>query len=443
MENEKKNAQFPMSNGTSCRRWCRFFLATTPLVYQTAFSLVLHAPLRLPKHKYHSSIGHQTGMTSTSNDLTELRRKRLVALGVLPKPPTSSVGADLAKKRSVAEVIDLVDDDDEVEVTKPPSRAKLPPASLKTKEEATGSPTAKPTRKRAKGPPRRIDFQVATWNVWFGDGDGNPNPSARMKQVCRELHKSSPRLWFIGFQEVVDELWSNLQPALSMSYNLFRQENCPYGCAIAVRKSVQVLDHGFVPYPRSKMGRGILYVHGQLPNGGGTVLFTTTHLESFNGRDDPGGPERARQCRELRDFCERQSVASIVTGDMNWDDYLAPRSRRKLQDVDKMQSIFDETKQGWSDTWLDLHGSNIDRNPGFTYDPKVNPMLGGGNLRRRFDRCIVRGNLECTGAIMLGTEAIGDLTFDKYNPFTHQTTTRKLAPSDHFGYVVTLETDSE
>ena len=243
----------------------------------------------------------------------------------------------------------------------------------------------------------------------------------------------------------MDSLWNpHITAQLSSSYQLYRQQNgCPYGCALAVHKSLTVLDQGFVDYPNSKMGRGILYVRARLPFSGRSVLFATTHLESFNGKDDPGGPQRAAQCRAIRDFCATSARGStrVITGDMNWDDYLAPRSRRKLQDNATMRSIFAENQQcGWHDTWLDHNAEDTD--PGYTYDPKENPMLGGGNLRRRFDRCIVDATATCTNAQLLGKEAIGDLTYDKYNPFNHKTTTRPLAPSDHFGYVATLRVDN-
>jgi hypothetical protein len=77
-----------------------------------------------------------------------------------------------------------------------------------------------------------------------------------------------------------------------------------------------------------------------------------------------------------------------------------------------------------------------------TYDSKINPMLGG-NLRRRFDRCLVfhrnaynnnhdddsnnkKKNSVCSTCI--GTEAIPSLTFAKFN-------------CDHFGLVTRFSLD--
>jgi hypothetical protein len=115
-----------------------------------------------------------------------------------------------------------------------------------------------------------------------------------------------------------------------------------------------------------------------------------------------------------------------------------------------------------------------DRVEGFTYDAKLNPMLTG-SLRRRFDRILVFDShnnnqgpsiststgsspnddnssgplnesssqqIQFINPQLLGTVAISeDLTWEKFN--THTATTRIIptAPSDHFGYMVTVALD--
>jgi len=88
--------------------------------------------------------------------------------------------------------------------------------------------------------------------------------------------------------------------------------------------------------------------------------------------------------------------AAFLTGDLNWDD-----ERKRSGGVDKPllsvvrgPSAISEGGEGgdcdhddtakWEDVWLERCAGQ----EGYTYDSKENPMLRG-NLRRRFDRCLV------------------------------------------------------
>jgi hypothetical protein len=169
-----------------------------------------------------------------------------------------------------------------------------------------------------------------------------------------------------------------------------------------------------------------------------TIVFATTHLESFCGPNYTGATERAQQVQQIHDFLETLACdVAIVNGDMNWDDERSPRSKRQLMDV-PLLSLFPPNT--WTDTWLTANANFKKTEPGYTYDPKTNPMFGGGKLQRRFDRCLIRG----TAAILcldqqpkiVGQAPLPEqVTFEKYNSWTKSSKTMPVTPSDHFGYV--------
>jgi hypothetical protein len=96
--------------------------------------------------------------------------------------------------------------------------------------------------------------------------------------------------------------------------------------------------------------------------------------------------------------------------------------------------------QNWKDAWLT---SQLAKDKGYTYDGKLNPMLGS-NLRRRFDRCLVHTNAvedaatEIISTLMIGKLAIPNLTWQKYNSWKQTYKETPTAPSDHFGLVTQL-----
>ena len=68
----------------------------------------------------------------------------------------------------------------------------------------------------------------------------------------------------------------------------------------------------------------------------------------------------------------------------------------------------------FSSDWNDA-GTPFD----YTYDSKENPMLGG-NLRRRFDRCIYMSkeqSYQATSLTKIGKDPIPNLTWNKLNPW--------------------------
>jgi hypothetical protein len=313
-------------------------------------------------------------------------------------------------------------------------------------------------------------WQVATYNVWFGPNQGgDPHPDERMSALCRELLPSSseestqqqqPPLLFCGFQEVVPSLNVPIQRAMQAAgYKVFSQPGMQYGCALAVKcrgpGAVTVLDAGWQGFTETIMGRGYLHVRARLPNmtADGTeqqILFTTTHLESWAGKDHTGKVQRAKQLQEMEAFCNQQLAlhpnlqAAIITGDLNWDD-----ERRNPNDAEMSTVLRTEWKDAWSET------KSQPKETCYTYDGKMNPMLGN-NLRRRFDRVLIRCRenknknkqlfdppcVVPTTTRLIGTQAIPGLTFRKENPYTKTSREYAVAPSDHFGLVAHLQSNN-
>jgi hypothetical protein len=309
------------------------------------------------------------------------------------------------------------------------------------------------------------NFKVATWNVWFGrEGDGSPHPAPRMRAIVRMLKEHSTKqhpLLFIGFQEVIEPLVEFLFAALDAAgFRVFRQPGSTYGCAVAVDKRLEIISHAWIPYSDTIMQRGFYQVRAKLPNKYQTnecpeIVFTTTHLESFAGPHYNGAVQRVPQLQEMEQYCNQQvsmksASIAVMTGDMNWDD-----EKLRGQNLDpKMSSVLQKSDQ-WKDAWLKLPSTGEttkkSTNAGYTYDAKINPMLGG-NLRRRFDRCLLRSRkpdaastphdswkVKSLNAVLLGQDALPGLTWEKYNPYKKTYSESPTAPSDHFGLVVQIQ----
>mmetsp|Transcript_18474 Transcript_18474/g.44577 ORF Transcript_18474/g.44577 Transcript_18474/m.44577 type:complete len:245 (+) Transcript_18474:251-985(+) len=218
-----------------------------------------------------------------------------------------------------------------------------------------------------------------------------------------------------------------------------RQE---YGVGIAIPNDMSVVKTEFVPYRNSVQGRGMLYVQTE------TVLFVTTHLESWCGPELTGAREREEQLVEVAAFCQRRirqqqqqsgsfgasppSIA-IITGDFNWDDERKRTS--KTASGPPNRKLLDLLDDGWNDS-----AEPFD----YTYDSKENPMLAG-NLRRRFDRCIYfcREEPKMFDTVefrKIGKEPIVPTRiWNKRNSFNGTTRQAQVCASDHFGIVIGFE----
>ena len=342
------------------------------------------------------------------------------------------------------------------------------------------------------------DFAVATYNVWFGP----PHQNSRMQAISSILSELQPRPLMVGLQEVTAGLSSILYPLLhSMGYEIVTQPSGgQYYVAIAVLTgscgnvlgsagistsdrtdtvSAQLVSSGFEPYGDTIMDRGLLWVHVRLTSTSSSsravasssssvhskeVLFTTTHLESFmrgyptTGSTYDGVAQRARQVREAVGFCTNCATersrhgthinSAFITGDLNWDD---GRKRSSGNDQRLLDIIASGGGTNWTDAWIECRPGE----EGYTYDAKKNDMLRG-NLRRRFDRCLVWNNetrgrrsspispVQCDS---IGTEVIAGLTYRKEKQkwagggtfvSSGEYTELPVSPSDHFGLQVRL-----
>ena len=73
-------------------------------------------------------------------------------------------------------------------------------------------------------------------------------------------------------------------------------------------------------------------------------------------------------------------------------------------------------------------------------------MLNNPGVRRRYDRILVRSSnpknrVNVLSTKLLGTEALPDLSWEKYNRWQETHKTSPTAPSDHFGYLVRMQLD--
>ncbi len=345
------------------------------------------------------------------------------------------------------------------------------------------------------------EFSICTYNIWFKETH-QPERMMQISSLLSDMKQQKPL--FIGLQEVTMSLMQELFPLLeSMGYTMICQPDITYsyGVAIAVFTQpqqdhppslpyVRVVKSGFQPFTETIMGRGLLWVHADIipwrnncnsssSSSKSSVLFTTTHLESFVPKHQYSLPDkinhngvkaRKSQIQESVTFCQKYRKSSsfsssspiqamFITGDLNWDD------ERKQAADESLLSIIndnnDSNADGWIDAWKSLYPT---QRGGYTYDSKLNPMLKG-NLRRRFDRCLYYienntgakgGSDKCSklgvcGAKLIGMEAIEGIQWQKEvsewkygkptGAVTHQV--RPVSPSDHFGVYVQFGNSSE
>jgi endonuclease/exonuclease/phosphatase family metal-dependent hydrolase len=378
-----------------------------------------------------------------------LRQKRLQALGVIekrvPVVPNNHLVIDVCDSvdstsdhshRSINLLESGEFDDRKSPSAKTPTGKRVRKKSPIEAKEVQNNPLSD-IAKRRSDESRSYSFTVASYNLWFGpQQDGEPLASKRMDAVYHLL-AAQQSCWLIGLQEVVPSLAQALFPKLkSLGYRIFQQPGASYGVSVAVHSDLSILESGWQPYHDTCMARGFVFVRAQVPASSRELLFATTHLESFqrmpNGSDYTGAPQRQAQLRQLAAFCKAQKVQHselktiLFNGDLNWDD-----ERANCLDPSLVDTLDDSL---WKDCFLDIRKGE---DKGYTYDGRDNPMLNN-SIRRRFDRCLVQG---CTVQTvnLVGTEAIPNQSWNKYNPWKRSFKSTPLAPSDHFGLVVNLK----
>ena len=370
----------------------------------------------------------------------------------------NSGGKAKVTTRKEIDVIDLIDSSDEEEGSrtgdnkKNPQSRKRHRSTIDDNDNSIASRQARTSSKSTKSSNdnnnNHLNFQIASYNVWFGPPDEESRqvfPEKRMAGIVEGLQmaskikrsdgsKSSPLL-FVGLQELTPSLVQYLKPHFqNIGYNFCTQPlgfgGSSYGVGVAVSKELKILEQRFVPYRNTIQGRGFLFV--KTP----TLLLVTTHLESWCGPQSTGAAEREQQIIEVAAYCQEQldSTANnlemaVILGDLNWDD-----ERKQKRSIPPNRNLLSILPEGWHDA-----GTQFD----FTYDAKENPMLNG-NLRRRLDRCIyIRSQgkeqkYKSTGLQKVGEKAIPNLVWNKKNSYNGSIKAMPVAPSDHFGIMISF-----
>ncbi|KAJ1449814.1 Endonuclease/exonuclease/phosphatase [Pelagophyceae sp. CCMP2097] len=296
---------------------------------------------------------------------------------------------------------------------------------------------AKPTANEA---PTAV--KALTYNVWFEYPETFPD---RMAAISRIIDEAGAAV--VALQELTHETDGLLAAALSRAGfgTLARQEtNAPYFCGLATRKPLGALcGIRTEPYAATLMGRGLLIGRAHWA-GVGDVVFGSTHLESFVGRDQQPevlrnrNAQLAQATQLLSAEAQRHGcVAAVLMGDFNW---------KEADDGDALKAA----GEGWTDAWVDC-GKRKDSE--HTYNGVENLMLGN-RYKSRFDRVLVlaratparslgaadEGGKRVTAAAL---QLVGKKQIEKKTVVKRLATgaqlTKPLLPSDHFGVVVSLE----
>ncbi|GMH79270.1 hypothetical protein TL16_g08086 [Triparma laevis f. inornata] len=267
-------------------------------------------------------------------------------------------------------------------------------------------------------PTSSVTLPLLTQNLWFDES----NQALRMNHL-KNNHFSKNET-FVACQELTAGLLQHLSPSSSSLYSLHDQQikqspnsgvgrDLSYGCAMLFPKTRAPTVTGTFLFSNSKMVRGLTF--GIVDN----ILLASTHLESFNGPNDTGSANRAKQVSEFKEFVQTlvsQNLvkAAVVMGDMNWDDEKPTKSKRALGD-EAMQNLLGPE---WVDAFRNLY--SFETKDGFTYDGKKNEMLGS-YLCRRFDRILLypAEKVEVSEAEIVGQEVIpggGELTVPTTKP---------------------------
>ena len=278
-------------------------------------------------------------------------------------------------------------------------------------------------------------LKVLSFNVWF---EREETFGARMAAIAALAADAT----VVGLQEVTDDSFPYLRRELGRRGfgTLFRQTSiAPYYCCLASKSTLVGVET--VPFPGSRMGRGLLVARAAWP-GVGDVLFGVAHLESFVGREVDAAVRAERRAQVARAAATLEAkaaahgcAAAVLLGDFNWDD---------SKDGDAVAAA----GAAWRDAWRDRGSPKASE---FTYDGRANGMLKHG-FKHRFDRVFVLDRakevkeqtlnnaadasraIATTGFRLVGTAQVGTRTIQH-----EKKGTLPMFPSDHFGVEVTLE----
>ena len=177
-----------------------------------------------------------------------------------------------------------------------------------------------------------------------------------------------------------------------------------YGVVLFIDIHLPILHLNLVDFPRSSMGRRLIYADIQL-NENERLRIGTVHLESLNSEQ-----ERHQQLNIIQNTFHTSPATYILMGDFNFSAH-GGENTRHFRILSK-----------WIDVWANLKGSN---NPGYTFDIQTNSMTranSDASEPSRIDRIILQSETYLPIDIeILGMKSIGqDGKFSIY-------------PSDHYG----------
>lgn len=263
------------------------------------------------------------------------------------------------------------------------------------------------------------ELKLLTYNVWFEE---DIEVHERMSTIGDIIMRNGyPH--FICFQEVTPAIYHLFQVShWWQRYCVSAPMNQPYFTALLYNKDVLKPDGPIQihEFSNSCMGRNVLSITGTV--GGHKVTVATSHLESPLGYDMMFSKQRVAQCKEGFAVlnAQRSSADVLWAGDMNWNE---------AEDGSVPLPV------GWIDAWSQQNPTD----PGFTYDGKLNPMLGPYNrLRKRLDRVFCKTyKWKLASICMVGTQAIPGVTYKK--SYKRGAKALPVLPSDHFGLLACFD----
>lgn len=326
----------------------------------------------------------------------------------------------------MSEVIDLCSDDDDLvdspgldgalgsvtpEPTKNPNNDLL--AQLRAEREAR-----RPTTTTASEVPPRRPLRLLTYNVWFRE---DVQVEKRMEAIGRIIEANDyPE--GLCFQEVTPAIYALFSSSSWWSHYVASPPPMElYFTSLLIKKDrATLVGPGFCnrPFENSKMGRGMLTASLLLD--GQEVFVGTSHLESPCGKGQEFSAERQQQMGEVMDLLAGRQEANVVYGgDMNW-----------LENMDGAIPLHD----GLQDAWV----ASGERDPGFTYDSRANPMVLGNWPGQRMDRVFFKvSGWKLKGVCLLGKEPLPGVQHE-YVRRDGRRQQVPVLPSDHFGLLTTF-----
>lgn len=267
-------------------------------------------------------------------------------------------------------------------------------------------------------------IKILSYNIWFRE---DLEVHKRMKAVGDLIQQHSPDI--ICFQEVTPNIYDILRQSgwweeYRCSFSNAKAFPGPYFCMQLSKLPVKAFSS--IPFSNSIMGRELCLADIDV-QGPKKLVVATSHLESPCPAppkwDQMFSQERVAQAKEAINLL-KNLPNTIFCGDMNWDD--------------KLDGQF-PLPDGWVDAWVELRP----KENGWTYDTKANKMLSANRmLQKRLDRFVCNlSDFKLSGIEMIGMEPLPGLSYCKEKKVRKelQTLVLPVLPSDHFGLLLTVQ----